>query len=423
MRRRWIRGLLAGGMALWLAGCAGGPHFGDAQGWSSGQKREFLRILEHDRYASLCGLEPTYRKYLQTRDSRLLSQLLVGYTRNLANSCIDMPSFKAAQRAREARKIHTKFTPYLQSVSAASLMAQLREGRSVESILKPYVPPMPQFGRLLTVWHGGGLDEAQRRKVRLSLERAKLMDPDPAHWRTYFLVNIPEFRVRFFENGRLAFVSDVIVGQKSWQTPIFSAGMKYVTLNPTWNVPDNIARAEEIPHLLRDPNYFKRKRMIVLRSYDLDSTPVNPRSVNWRKYLRPEWKKKDLPYKLIQLPAKGNALGRVKFLFPNSNSVYMHDTPAKSLFKRKIRAYSHGCIRLARPIEMLRYLAEHGYLNKAWPEVEKELKSWKRHNVGLREPIPVHVGYFTAYVSQGGGVQFFPDIYDYDRIMRLKKAQ
>ena len=422
MVRRWS-GLIIAGAVLWLAGCTGGPHFGDAQGWSSSQKRAFERILASDRYASLCELKPLYEEYRRTRDTRILSKLLVGYTRNLANSCIDLPAFKAAQKAREARKIHTKFTPYLQSASASTILSGLRDGQSIEQILQPYIPPTPQFGRLLSVWHGGGLGPDQRRKVRLSLERAKLMKPDPEAWKTYFLVNIPEFKVRFFENGRLAFVIDTVVGQKSWQTPIFSAEMKYVVLNPTWNVPDNIARAEEIPHLLKNPNYLKRKRMVVLKSYDIDSTPVDPRRVNWRQYLRPEWKKKELPYKLVQLPAKGNALGRVKFMFPNGNSVYMHDTPMKSLFKRSYRAYSHGCIRLARPMEMLQYLAEHGYLSKDWAGVRADLDTWKLKTVNLVNPIPVHVGYFTAYVAQGGGVRFFPDIYGYDKIMQLKKAQ
>ncbi len=424
MFTNWIgRGVATGVLALLLAGCGGGVRLWDDKGWSDDQKKEFLEILKNDKYASLCELKPIYQKYLETKDARYLSRLLYGYTQNLANSCIDMSSFEAAQRARRAQKIHTKFTTYPQSVSASSLMEQLRDDKSIEEILKPYIPPVPQFKRLLAVWHGGGLGATERKKVRLSIERAKLMDPDPSHWQSYFLVNIPEFRVRFIENGTVAFVSDVVVGKKSWQTPIFSADMKYVVLNPTWNVPDNIARAEEIPHLLKDPSYFKRKHMIVLRSYNLDSTPVNPSRVKWRQYLSPKWKKKELPYKLVQMPTKGNALGRVKFLFPNSNSVYMHDTPQKSLFKRKVRAYSHGCIRVARPIEMLRYLAVYGYLNHDWEWVKKELSSWKRKNVSLGKPVPVHVGYFTAYVPQGGGVNFFPDIYGYDEIMHLKKAQ
>jgi hypothetical protein len=419
--KKFLRWGISGVVLLWLAGCTGGPHFGDAQGWSSSQKREFERILAHDKYASLCGLEPLYRQYLQSRDTRILSKLLVGYTENLANSCIDLKAFDAVQKERRKRKIHTKFTYYRQDASSSRTLSALRNGQSIEQILRPYVPPMPQFAALLSAWHSG-YGGAERHKIRMSLERAKLMKPEPELWRTYFLVNIPEFKVRFFEEGREAFEMKVVVGQKTWQTPIFSAMMKYVVLNPTWNVPDNIARAEEIPNILRKKNYLKRKRMIVLRSYDVDSTPVNPRSVNWRKYLRPEWKNKELPYKLVQLPAKGNALGRVKFMFPNPYSVYMHDTPMKKLFRREYRAYSHGCIRLEKPMEMLEYLASHGYLSKNWDEVKKELATWKLKYVSLRTPIPVHVGYFTAYPAAGGLV-FSADIYGYDTLMKLKGAE
>ncbi len=414
--------LIASVVAIWLSGCSG-IHFGDAQGWSKKQKKEFEKILATDRYASLCELKPLYEQYKKTHDTKILSRILYGYTNNLANSCIDMRAFKEAQSARQDQKIHTKFTPYMQSVSASTIFSKLRDGKKISQILKPYIPAMPQFNRLLALWHSGGLDANQKRKVRLSLERSKLMKPDPKEWQTYFLVNIPEFRVRFFEKGHLAFSSDVVTGKFKWQTPIFSAKMKYVAMNPTWYVPDNIARAEEIPHLLADPSFLKRKRIVVLKSKSLNSTPVNPRKIKWKKYLQPEWKNKPLPYRLMQLPAEGNALGRVKFMFPNSNSVYMHDTPMKSYFKKSVRAYSHGCIRLARPIELLRYLAEHKYLQKDWKGVKADLESWKLRTVRLVNPIPVHVGYFTAYVPQGGGVRFFPDIYDYDKIMQLKKPQ
>ena len=419
--KKFIKSGIIGVGLFWLAGCTGGPHFGDAQGWSSAQQREFERILATDKYASLCGMEPLYRQYLQSRDTRILSRLLVGYTENLANSCIDLKAFDAIQKERRKRKIHTKFTYYTQNVSSSGTLSALRNGRSIEQILKPYVPPMPQFARLLSAWHSG-YGAAEKRKIRMSLERAKLMKPDPELWRTYFLVNIPEFRVRFFEEGSEAFEMKVVVGQKTWQTPVFSAMMKYVTLNPTWNVPDNIARAEEIPHLMHRKNYLKRKRMVVLKSYDIDSTPVDPRTINWSKYLRPEWKKKELPYKLIQLPAKGNALGRVKFMFPNGNSVYMHDTPMKRLFKRDYRAYSHGCIRLDKPMMMLEYLASRGYLSKNWEEVKALLATWKLKDVGLSRPIPVHVGYFTAYPGRGG-LGFFPDVYGFDKLMKLKGAE
>ena len=122
------------------------------------------------------------------------------------------------------------------------------------------------------------------------------------------------------------------------------------------------------------------------------------------------------------MPSNKNALGRVKFLFPNPFSVYMHDTNAKSLFSRSKRAYSHGCIRLAKPIFMLEQLANKGYLNGDWSYVKSKLDSMKINTITLKKPIPVHVAYYTAYVNNQGKVKYLPDVYGFDTIMPLKKA-
>ncbi len=405
-------------LLLLVAGC-GGPHFGDANGWSGSQKKEFEQILAHDEYASLCQLEPLYQRYLRTHDTALLSKILVGYTENLANSCIDIPAYKQIEKARNKRKIRSHYEFYTQRVSASDVMSGLRSGETIEEILKPYMPATPQFAKLLSYYRGGSVTGDQAKKLFMSLQRAKVMSDKG--WDTYFLVNVPEFKVRFFENGVLRFGFPVVVGQKTWNTPIFSAMMKYVVLNPTWNVPDAIARAEEIPHLLRRKGYMKKHHLVVRRDYDVDSSAVNPASVPWRSLLSDEYKKKALPYKLIQLPGPHNALGLVKFMFPNPYSVYMHDTNMKFLFKRSYRAYSHGCIRLKKPMMMLEYLASHGYLNDDWQTVQQKLSTHKTHVVSLRTPIPVHVAYFTAYADDTG-LHFFPDVYGFDKIMPLKKA-
>lgn len=405
-------------LLLLLLSACGGPHLGDANGWSTDQRREFERILATDAYASRCQLTSLYQRYLKSRDTALLSRLLIGYADNLANSCIDIPAYKKIEKERRKHKIHTFYDFHTRRVPASGILADLRSGKSIEQILATYMPVNPQFARLLSYYRSGSITGENHRKLFMSLQRAKVMSDEG--WESYFLVNIPEFKVRFFENGQLRFSFPVVVGQKSWQTPIFSAMMRYVVLNPTWNVPDNIARAEEIPHLLRRKNYFKRKRMVVLKDYSIDSRPVDPRTVDWRKYLRPEWKKRELPYKLIQLPGAGNALGRVKFMFPNDHSVYMHDTNMKRLFKRSYRAYSHGCIRLAEPMMMLEYLATHGYLKDDWATIRKKLATMKLHEVGLRKPLPVHIAYFTAYADDDG-LHFFPDVYGFDTIMPLKR--
>ena len=415
MRVKWIGILVA---ALLLSGCAvnTGPR---PEGWSYSQQSDLLEILKTDKYASLCALKLTYEKYLQTKDPKLLNKLLVGYTQNLANSCIDLSAFRASQRAKRARKIKTYYEIQLQSAKASAIMLQLQAGRSVEDILKPYIPTSPQFKRLLTYYHSlsSGGSNAQLRKVKLNIERTKLMKPK--QWRTYVLINVPEYKFRLFENNSKKMEFNVIVGKRAWQTPVFSSMLKYVVLNPAWNVPDNIARDELIPKLIRNPGILKRKNMVVRRDYNIDSKPVDPKSVNWKLYLTKEYKKKNLPYKLIQRSSNRNALGTVKFMFPNRFSVYMHDTQSKSLFRRKKRAYSHGCIRLSQPKDLLKHIAS-SYTSGGFDAVQKRSRTKKTNYVNLKQHIPVNIVYFTAYVDEGGSLHFFDDVYGFDASQKLK---
>ena len=155
----------------------------------------------------------------------------------------------------------------------------------------------------------------------------------------YALVNIPEYTVRVIDTNGTAVAMAVVVGQRKMQTPVFSANLQYVTLNPQWGVPDSIARNEVIPDLLKDPNYLTKNRMVMRSSYDLNSEKLTPSSVNLKAYVGG---KGHVPFKFIEVPSEKNGLGRVKFIFPNQHSVYMHDTQSKHLFKRKVRTYSHG---------------------------------------------------------------------------------
>ncbi len=400
-----------------FTGCRG-PHFGDTQGWSSSQKRDFESILASDRYASLCELKPLYDQYRSTGNTAILSRILTGYVRNLANSCVDIDAYKRVEKEKNRNKIHTHQEFKLSSVSDSRTLSQLRSGYSIEEILTPYIPKNPIFHRLLAAYRSGD----RSRKLRMSLERSKLLD-DEGWDNTYFVINVPEFRLRFIDRGQMAMSFPVITGKRNWQTPIFSAYMKYVVLNPAWNVPDNIARREEIPKLLKNPNYLKRKNMVVRRSYDIDSTAVDPSKVDWKKYLGSEYKHKEIPYKLIQKASSRNALGKVKFMFPNRYSVYMHDTPRKSLFRHSKRAFSHGCIRLSKPLELLYYLSDTGYLKKSTEEIKEMLKKGKRRYVNLVNPIPVHVVYMTAYPDNDGSIRQSADVYGFDSSMQMKRAR
>ena len=421
MSRSIIAGIVIA--MLFLSGCTKMPSAlrGD---WSQKQKSEFIRILESDKYSSICGLDPLYNQYKSTKDSTILTELLVRYTKNLSDGCIDISSFRASQEAKKSKKIETHYALYLEKADRDMIISQLQSGLSIDAILEPYVPKTPQFERLIKHYNAlkanEGVTSEKARKVKLNIERTKLMSS--TGWDTYVLINVPQYQFRFFESGTKRMEFGVVVGKYTWQTPIFDSTLKYIVVNPTWNVPDNIARQEIIPHYLRNRNYLKRKNMVVRRDYNIDSEPVNPGSVNWSKYLTAEYKTKSIPYKFIERSSAGNALGRVKFMFPNRFSVYMHDTNNKKLFNYNTpakRFQSHGCIRLAQPKDLLRLFGET-YTAIPYSEVVEKYNSKKMYHINLNQDIRVHVTYLTAYVEENGTLHFFGDQYGYDKSQKLE---
>jgi len=409
-----IRFLLVLALAVLLGGCVGTP---DEEGWRSSQKKEFLKILETDKYASICNQKALYEKVKQTENSKLMSKLLVAYTWNLANSCIDLKSFKAAQKAKRAKKIKTRYETYMQEVKASDILMKLKAGQSIEKILKPYVPEYHQFHDLIRTYgllkNDSNISSDTLYKIRLNIERVKLMKP--YHEKNYALVNIPEYVVRIIENDQTALSMAVVVGKKRLQTPIFSTDLKYITLNPQWSVPDSIARNEIIPKTLKNPNYLKAHRMVIRRDYNLNSPALSFNAVNPKAYVGG---KGPVPFKFIEVPSKKNGLGRVKFIFPNHHSVYMHDTQSKYLFKRKVRMYSHGCVRLSEPQAMLEHITKN-YTSVSQEEVKKWYDSMKTHYIPVTKRLLVHTAYFTAYVDECGQLLLFNDIYGFDKSQKL----
>jgi hypothetical protein len=410
--------ILFGVSAMLLSGCGVGTP--DSEGWRSAQKEEFLEILRTDKYASICNQQALYEKVKESENSKLMSKLLIAYTKNLANGCIDLESFNVSQAERVENKIATYYETYLQEVKASDIMRKLRAGQSIEEILKPYVPEYTQFFDLKKRYRllEGEQNTSKRtlRKMRLNLERIKLMKPGLGD--NYALVNVPEYVVRVLENNQTSVAMAVVVGQRKMQTPIFSANLQYVTLNPQWGVPDSIARNEVIPKMLKDPGYLTSHNMVIRKSYDLNTPEISQESVDWEAYLAEEKESKNMTYKFIEVPSKKNGLGRVKFIFPNKHSVYMHDTQSKHLFKRKVRTYSHGCVRLEKPVVMLEHVSKN-YILKSMEEVNKHYDSLKTHHMGLNKKLPVHTAYLTTYVDECGELLVLNDIYGFDTLQKL----
>jgi murein L,D-transpeptidase YcbB/YkuD len=199
----------------------------------------------------------------------------------------------------------------------------------------------------------------------------------------------------------------VVVGKPDRVTPVFSGQMSTIVFSPYWNVPDSIAEGETAPAAARDPRFLSRNNMEILRRGEDGVSVVDPASVDWDDH----GAIKALAFR--QKPGPGNALGHVKFLFPNAYDVYLHDTPADALFARTGRAFSHGCVRLEKPEALAEYLLRG---DPDWDEARIQVamhQSEERH-VAMKDKLPVHIVYFTAWPDGAGGVQTFADVYGYD---------
>lgn len=236
-------------------------------------------------------------------------------------------------------------------------------------------------------------------ELRLNLERMRWIfrDLEPR----YIIVNIARFEASLVEDGEKVFTTRAVVGRPYRQTPVFRAPMTYLVLNPTWTVPPNILRNDLLPELRRDPEALRRRHMTVL---DLSGREVDPSGVDFTA--------RSFPYLVRQAPGPDNALGRVKFMFPNPYHVYMHDTPSRELFARADRSFSSGCIRLEQPLELAeRLLAGTGQWDRA--AIDAVIAAGRTRTVTLPRPVPVLLTYATA-VAEAGEIYFLPDIYGRD---------
>ena len=236
-------------------------------------------------------------------------------------------------------------------------------------------------------------------QIRLNLERWRWLPRDLGE--RYILVNIPEYRLEVWDRGRVPLSMRTVVGKQDTPTPIFNDVMTHVVFSPYWNVPPDIAEGETLPAILTDPNFLRRQNMEVL---DESGKAVDPDSVD----LNDPGK-----YRFRQRPGSDNSLGLVKFMFPNQFNVYLHDTPADSLFSRASRSFSHGCVRLEQPLALARYVLQD---QPEWTEerIVEAMEGGEEKHVKVKRPVPVYLGYWTARVSFDGQLQFRNDIYGID---------
>ena len=226
-------------------------------------------------------------------------------------------------------------------------------------------------------------------QLLINMERMRWMPNIPEG--NGILVNIPQYELHVLEEGEIVFQMDIVVGKTGSETVIFADEIQYVVFSPYWNVPRSIVRSEIYPAMQKNPNYLAEKNMEQIGFSN--GLPI-----------------------IRQKPGNSNSLGRVKFIFPNSYNIYLHDTPSRSLFGAERRAFSHGCIRVSQPTKLAEYLLRN---QKDWTSerIAQAMKVNTEKWVALDDPLPVFISYFTAWVDQDGLLNFRQDIYGHDRKM------
>lgn len=267
------------------------------------------------------------------------------------------------------------YTPTLED---AVKRFQLRHGLEDDGIIGPIV--MKALNTPL---------DARIKQLQINMERLgkDTLESTGRH----IVANIPEYKLHVYEGGQEVLSMGIVVGKTTNQTVVFSDEMKHIVFSPYWNVPPNIVKNEILPAMKRNSKYLRNENMEITGNED--GLPV-----------------------IRQKPGPKNALGKVKFLFPNKYNIYFHDTPAKTLFTRSSRAFSHGCIRLSQPFELAKYLLKD---QPEWTDeaIQRAMNAGSEKWVALDQPVPVSVSYYTAWVDPEGTVHFRDDIYGHDKDM------
>ena len=255
-------------------------------------------------------------------------------------------------------------------------------------------------------------------QIVINLERWRQMPHDFGE--RYIEVNIPDFNLKVVDQGKIVQTMRVIVGRKDRPTPTFIGRMTYLELNPYWTVPPKIAKKDILPKIQNDPSFLIQKQIRVFENWKATAAELDPFSIDW-KALNDE----NFPYRLRQEPDSSNALGQIKFMFPNKLNVYLHDTPSKELFLRRQRDFSSGCVRVENPFQLAAYLlnADDNWSPQQLRHILDD-ESKKPKVILLKKPIPIYLLYWTTWVEDDNSVHFRNDIYGYDRtLLELLKKQ
>jgi murein L,D-transpeptidase YcbB/YkuD len=248
--------------------------------------------------------------------------------------------------------------------------------------------------------------EERIRQIELNLERWRWVPHELGQ--RHIIVNIADFALSVVEDNNTVMKMRVVVGKDYQKTPVFSENMTYLVLNPYWNIPRKIAVEDILPKVKRNPRYLLRRDIKVFESWRKDAPELDPLEIDWSQVTQSSFS-----FKFRKESGPRNDLGQIKFMLPNKFAVYLHDTPFRGLFSKQSRGFSHGCIRLEHALDLAAHLLRD---DPDWTreKIVATIRSSERQEVRLRQPIAVHVLYWTAWVSEDGLLHFRDDIYERD---------
>jgi murein L,D-transpeptidase YcbB/YkuD len=252
--------------------------------------------------------------------------------------------------------------------------------------------------------------DSKLNKIRVNMERNRWVLENELN--EFIVVNIAKYQLYYSDSGEVSYTTKVMVGTDEKQTPVFRDKLEYIVFNPTWTLPTSISSKETLPHLQRDSLYLEKNNMVIINS---KGEVQSDSGIVWSEYSEDYF-----PFILRQEPGPGNALGRVKFLFPNKYAIYLHDTPSRYLFAKEERAFSHGCIRVQNPLDFSEFILAKQDTNWTMDSIMTVIDSAKTVSVRLKKSIPIYLLYLTAGENVNGEIFFVPDIYGRDE--RILKA-
>jgi len=298
------------------------------------------------------------------------------------------------------REVHTDWLTETKKEDLAARLTDAISQRRVRDSLEALAPTHPQYrGLQAALAQEQEASDGHADQIRMNMERWRWTPRDLGD--RYILVNVPAYILQVMERDRPVLSMRVIVGDPEHQTPLFSDEMTYLVFSPYWNIPPNILREETLPRVARDPDFLRRNNIEIVGTSGGDEE-IDPKSIDWSD----ESVTRSLRFR--QRPGDDNALGLVKFVFPNHFDVYLHDTPNDRLFFKEKRCLSHGCVRIEDPIAMAKYVTRD---QPEWTEtkIRDAMTARREQTVKLKTPIPVHIGYWTAWVEPDGKTVTYTD--------------